>query len=478
MSRNVLFCTDVYKMSHMLQYAPGCSKVYSYLCARSDKNFDKSVFFGLQYYLKEYLSKPITQEMVTEWIQVYQMMLGKCPEECMSKMYRLAKLGYWPLQIKSVPEGAVVPVKNTLMTITNTLPEFYWCVGFVESLLLKVWYPITVATCCYKYRQLVDKMFEETVDPDMYFLKDFTVHDFGYRGDSSEEGAAISGVAHLLSFLGSDTVPALPCAIDYYNADTTKPIMLSVPASEHSVMCSFGREDELGAFRNMLKLYPTGIVSIVSDTFDVYKVFTEFMEILKDEILARDGKCVLRPDSGNPEHIICGDPNAVEGSNEWKGCIRLLDEKFGSTVNKKGYKVLNPKVGCIYGDGQYYERYERTLLRLKEMGYAASNLVIGVGGILRNHTRDTLGFAIKATYVEVNGEPRAIEKDPVTDHGKKSHKGLLCLIKDLSGAYHTISCRDRELENVGELSLIFKDGKLLKEYTLDEIRERVKNETN
>jgi nicotinamide phosphoribosyltransferase len=471
---NILLQTDVYKMGHMEQYAPGCNKVYSYLTARSDKNFDETVFFGLQYYIKRYLSAPITPEMGEEFLTYRKMILGSNSEEIEAKIRALCQLGYLPIEIKAVEEGTIMPVRNVLMTITNTHPDFYWVVGFMESLLLKLWYTITVATCSHQYRKIVSKYFNETDEEVMAPAKDFQVHDFGYRGDASEEGAAISGVAHLLSFLGSDNVPALPCAVEFYNADVNgEPILLSVPASEHSVMCSFGREDEIGAFRHMLELYPTGIVSIVSDTFDVYKVLTDFAEILKEDILKRDGKVVFRPDSGNPEYIICGNPEAEQGSNEWKGAIRLLDEKFGSSLNSKGYKVLNPKVGLIYGDGMYLERYVRTLDRLKEMGYAASNLVIGVGGILRNHSRDTLGFAIKATYVEVNGEPREIEKDPITDHKKKSHKGLLSLQKIEDEYITKDQCTVAE-EADSLLQVVYKDGQLLKETSLSEIRKLVK----
>lgn len=469
---NILLQTDVYKMGHMEQYAPGCNKVYSYLTARDGKVFPKTVFFGLQYYIKRYLSQPITAEMGEEFLLYRKMILGNNSAEVEQKIRALCRLGYLPLEIKAVEEGTVLPVKNVLMTITNTHPDFYWVVGFVESILLKLWYTITVASCSFHYREVVDSYFALTEDNDM---KDFQVHDFGYRGDASEEGAAISGVAHLLSFLGSDNVPALPCAIDYYHADASTPVMLSVPASEHSVMCSFGREDELGAFRHMLEVYPTGIVSIVSDTFNVYRVLTEFVTALKDDILNRDGKVVFRPDSGNPEYIICGDPNAPEGSNEWKGAIRLLDEAFGSTVNSKGYRVLHPKVGLIYGDGMYLQRYERTLERLKEMGYAAGNLIIGVGGILRNHSRDTLGFAIKATYVEVNGEPREIEKDPITDQQKRSHKGLLALVKN-GTEYTTLDRCTPEQEQQSLLQTVFKDGVLVKQTSLTQIRERLKEQ--
>ncbi|MNK20317.1 putative nicotinate phosphoribosyltransferase [compost metagenome] len=471
---NILLQTDVYKMGHMEQYAPGCNKVYSYLTARSDRNFNETVFFGLQYYIKRYLAEPITPAMGEEFLNYRKMILGSNSPEIETKIRALCRLGYLPIEIKAVEEGTIMPVRNVLMTITNTHPDFYWVVGFMESLLLKLWYTITVATCSYGYRKIVNSFFEQTDEEDMNPAKDFQVHDFGYRGDASEEGAAISGVAHLLSFLGSDNVPALPCAVEFYNADLSgEPILLSVPASEHSVMCSFGREDEIGAFRHMLELYPTGIVSIVSDTFDVYKVLTDFAETLKEDILKRDGKVVFRPDSGNPEYIICGNPEAEPGSNEWKGAIRLLDEKFGSTLNSKGYKILNPKVGLIYGDGMYTERYVRTLERLKGMGYAASNLVIGVGGILRNHSRDTLGFAIKATYVEVNGEPREIEKDPVTDHKKKSHKGLLNLVKVGDEYLTKDQCSPAE-EADSLLQVVYKDGALVKQTSLTEIRRLIK----
>eukprot|EP01132_Coremiostelium_polycephalum_P012749 gene12749-15589_t len=259
-------------MGHMEQYAPGCNKVYSYLTARSDKTFDQTVFFGLQYYIKKYLSDPITPEMGEEFLTYRKMILGSNSPEIETKIRALCQLGYLPIEIKAVEEGTIMPVRNVLMTITNTHPDFYWVVGFMESLLLKLWYTITVATCSHEYRKIVNRFFEETDEEELQILKPFQVHDFGYRGDASEEGAAISGVAHLLSFLGSDNVPALPCAVEFYHADLNgEPILLSVPASEHSVMCSFGREDEIGAFKHMLELYPSGIVSIVSDTFDVYK---------------------------------------------------------------------------------------------------------------------------------------------------------------------------------------------------------------
>jgi nicotinamide phosphoribosyltransferase len=468
---NPFLGTDCYKMGHMQQYAPGVNKVYSYLMARSSKTFDKAQFIGFQYYLKEYLSMRLKPEMAEEFIENRNAILGGNSDDINRKIRSLANLGYFPLEIKAVEEGSILPVRNALMTITNTDPEFYWVVGFVESLLLKVWYPITVATTSLFYRETVEKFFKETVSEDQYGLKTFMVHDFGYRGDTSEEGAALSGMCHLANFLGSDTVVARKFAQLYYRA--TEPVMLSVHASEHSVMCSFGRENEIAGFENMLTQYPTGIVSIVSDTFNLWEVLTTFAEKLKPQILARNGKVVFRPDSGNPEYIICGDPAAPAGSHASKGAIRLLEEKFGSSVNSKGYKVLHPSVGLIYGDGMYLERYKKVLQRMKDMGYAASNLVIGVGGILRNHSRDTLGFAQKATYVEVNGESKEIEKDPITDPGKRSHKGLLRLTWDNETGYVTEDQVSPDEEQMGLLQTVFKDGQITREFTLGEIRERV-----
>jgi nicotinamide phosphoribosyltransferase len=480
MSNNILLRTDVYKLNHMVMYKPGTEYVYSYLTTRSEKNFNEVVFFGLQYYLRRYLVRPVTWTMVEEFIQVHDDVIGKPPApEVIEQLRALVRLGYWPIHIKAVPEGTVLPIQNVLMTIENTKPGFHWCVGFIESLLLKLWYSCTVATQCHTYRKVVQNAFAETSDLAGSPLEQFMVHDFGYRGDGSEEGAEISGAAHLLSFTGSDTIPAFNFARQYYMADR-KGLMASVPASEHSVMCSYGRDNEIEAFERMLELYPTGIVSIVSDTYNIWDVLTRFAEELKPQILARDGKVVFRPDSGNPPDIICGtalNPKSPHDSPEGKGCLRLLDEMFGHTVNSKGFKVLNQKVGLIYGDGMYLQRYKDTLARMKEMGYSAENLVIGVGGILRNHTRDTLGFAIKATHIVVNGKPRSIMKDPVTDHKKKSHKGLLRLERQ-DGKFVTFDDVSREQEGGPYLLTKFIDGSMPRYDTFNQIRARIADARN
>lgn len=508
--RNLLLMTDVYKMHHAEMYPDGTTEIYSYLTTRSNKKYNKVLFYGLQPILKM-LQAGVSKEDVKEFLDIREMILGPDTRGVITKgMNALAELGYIPLEIKAVPEGTYLDNKNVLMTMRNTHPDFPWVVGFFESMILKLWNTCTVATSSKKFKTLVEKYADETCGN--RGLVPFQVHDFGYRGVSSEETAELSGSAHLVSFYGTDTVSAVSYVKKNYGVKAGNPIGLSVPASEHSVMCSFGREGELDAFKNMLKLYPTGLVSIVSDTYDLWNVLTNFASTLKEEILARDGKVVFRPDSGDPEKILLGnaltyneyvkvmysnmdtliyekDGKFFESSESYdqrggsrstreikptpenKGCIRLLDEMFGSTVNELGYKELNPKVGLIYGDGMYFERFERILTKMKEMGYASNNLVIGVGGLLlQQHNRDDLGFAIKATYAIVNGQPRNLLKDPITDSGKKSHTGLMMLTKE-NGVYVTKDNCTEEEEKTGLLTSVFKDGKILRTQTFDEIRD-------
>jgi nicotinamide phosphoribosyltransferase len=472
-----LLRTDVYKLGHMDQYPAGTTSVYSFLTARSPRAFSHFPFFGLQAIIEENLTEALTRADEEVLIETRRAIIGKDEQSENRIMGLCREVGHWPVEIKAFPEGTVVTPRQALTTIRSTNPKYPWAQGFIESMLLKAWYPITTAATCFKYRLLVDKMMRLTCGAESAWWPDFAVHDFGYRSDATEWGAAISGVAHLLSFTGSDTIVAREFAKLYYDASPAdEPLMLSVPASEHSVACSYGKDNEFAYFEAMLDRYPTGIVSMISDTYDLWNVLTNFMPRLKSRILERAGKCVVRPDSGEPELIICGDPSAPVGSPQYKGVIRLLDEVFGHSVNSKGFKVLHQNIGCIYGDGMYYERYERTLKRLAEMGYASSNLVVGVGGILRQGTRDTLGFAIKATYVEIDGQSREIFKDPVTDPGKKSLKGLIAVGYDHEnkGQYITRDCvsPDEEIESL--LIPVYRDGKLLVRTPFKTIRDRVR----
>lgn len=473
MNKNLLLSTDVYKMGHMDQYPEGTSEVYSYLTARSGAKIPKTVFFGLQYYLTEYLQRPITTDDVDQFMGYKRSILGT-EGDSRAKLMELVKLGYIPLEIRAVPEGTVMPTGNVLMTVRNTHPDFAWVVGFFESLLLKVWNTTTVASYSYMLKQMMAGYAHLYCD-DLNHLP-FQIHDFGYRGVSSEETAALSGAAHLINFLGTDTILGLVLLRRYYAAGVDgSPIGLSVPATEHSVMCAYKRENEFQAFDRMInELYPSGFVSIVSDTYNLWTVLTDFAPRLKDKILAREGRVVFRPDSGDPVKIVTGDPDAEAGSPESKGVIQLLDEVFGSTLNGKGLRVLNPKVGLIYGDGMTKDRMQDMVTKAVAKGYAPSNLVFGVGGLLlQQHSRDTQGFAIKATHCTVNGEQRSIMKDPVTDTGKKSLCGYLALRKDEQGEFLTQEVNTLvEANNNSLLQLVFQDGKLTKFQTLSEIRER------
>lgn len=464
-----LLQTDVYKLGHQLQYQPGTDFVYSYLNARSTRYYQRMVFFGLQYFLKEYLQSPIILNDVYKYLDYKEEIVGSVDPQEEENMRLLEEVGYWPVEIRAVPEGTVLETPNCLFTVHSTDPRFYWCVGFIESLLLKVWYPTTVATASMHYREVVDRYCNWTGEGP----RDFMVHDFGYRSDSSEEGAAISGAAHLISFNGSDTIPALPF-IDEYYAGRSEGTMLSVPATEHSVMCSYGPDNEMAAFERMLDIYPSGIVSIVSDTYDIWRVCTDYLPKLKERILSREGKVVIRPDSGHPPSIICGDPDAAPGTPEHKGVLRLLHEEFGGSTNDKGYIELNPKIGLIYGDGMYLQRYEETLDLMKMMNFAANNLIIGCRGILRSGTRDTLGMALKATHVRVNGSPLDILKTPITDPGKKSHTGFIRVVKDgPSGRYITLDHQKEEDCCTGGdiLQPVFRNGEILKDFSFEEVRE-------
>lgn len=462
--RSFIWDVDAYKMGHMCQYPTDTEYIYSVLQLRSDRYFSKTPIVGLQYLIKEYLMQPINKQDVLELIAETKEM-GIYHPETEKKLMSLVKLGYLPLEIKAIPEGSVIDLPNAICTIQNTVEGFHWCVGLVETLLLKWWSALATSSCSLAYRQVVDKYFEETSDS--HFLKPFAVHDFGARATMCPESASFTGMAHALNFDGSDTIVSAPLIRKYYNGEGM--VICSVPASEHSVMCSYGREDEIKAFENMLDTYPTGIVSIVSDTYNWYNVMDKMTLDLKNKILARDGKVVFRPDSGNPYDIICGEMPmrgvSMEYGSKQIGGIRALDKVFGHTINSKGYKVLNSKVGLIYGDGMYLERFEKTLETMKHLGYSAENLVIGVGGILRNHTRDTLGAAFKATCVCRNGVWTPIMKDPVTDQGKKSYKGFVSVIKE-DGQYKTVEGGHPE----DLLQTVFKDGQLVKDFTWQEVK--------
>lgn len=338
-----------------------------------------------------------------------------------------------------------------------------------------IWQPITSATIANEYRKILDRFGKETGMPQEFIQ--WQGHDFSFRGMSSLESAVTSGMAHLLSFTGTDTVPAIDGLELYYNADSDNELIGgSIPATEHSVMCAGEKDGEIDTFKRLITdVYPNGNIAIVSDTWNLWDVIKPngICDKLKTEILARDGKVVIRPDSGDPADIICGNPNG-KTEEERKGVVELLWDVFGGTKTEMGYKLLDSHIGAIYGDSITTQRATDICQRLKDKGFA-SQVVFGIGSFTYQfNTRDTFGMAMKATYVEVNGEGREIFKDPITDDGtKKSATGLLCVIKE-NNKFILMDKVDKDVEQVGELNTVFLDGKITKDYTLSEIRNIIK----
>jgi nicotinamide phosphoribosyltransferase len=407
------------------------------------------------------------EEVCGEIKREYSTYLG-CDYD-VSHIEKLHDLGYLPIKIKSIEEGRLVPIGVPVLTISNTLPEFYWVTNFLETIISNLlWKPITSATIANEYKKKMLFWAKKTDEKNIGFVE-FQCHDFSMRGMDSLSASMSSGLGHASSFLGSDSLPVIHGARKYYGE--SEGVVYSVNATEHSVMCAGGDENELDTFRYLMQQFPSGILSIVSDTWNLWDVLTKHLPKLKDEILSRDGKIVVRPDSGDPVDIICGSENGT--IEEKKGVIELLWDVFGGSVNEQGYKVLDPHIGAIYGDSITLERAEQICRRLSEKGFASTNIVFGVGSFTYQfNTRDTFGFAMKATYVEVNGIGREIFKDPVTDSGeKKSAKGLLFVGEDEHGNLYVEDMVKIEQELSGELNIIYENGRFQKPKTLSKIRQ-------
>lgn len=456
MNENIILLSDSYKVSHWKQYPPKTTNVYSYFESRGSDDFTETTFFGLQYIIKKYLAgKRVTMANIDEAEKLYAAHFGSTELFNRKGWERIAFVhgGRLPVRIKAVPEGTRVPVGNVMMTIENTDPDAFWLTNFLETLLSQVWYPSTVATVSAQARKQILEALKKTGDPS---LIDFKLHDFGFRGVSSVESAGIGGAAHLLNFMGTDTVAALTFLQDYYSADMAG---FSVPASEHSTMTSWGRENEADAYRNMIEQYgDCGIYSVVSDSYDLFKAVKDIWgDKLRDAVLAAPGTLVVRPDSGFPPHIVCY-------------TLELLGKQFGYTVNDKGYKVLNPKVRVIQGDGLNLKMIENILKTIEHEKWSADNVTFGMGGgLLQQVNRDTMRFAFKCSSAVVDGEQRDVYKQPATDQGKDSKRGRLALIDDFG------------LKTVGEnetgeycdlLDTVFEDGWITKKQTLEDIRKR------
>ena len=483
---NPLLLTDGYKCGHHQQYPKGTTLVYSNFTPRSNKyapkGCDQVVSFGQQMVMtqiheafqKEFFFRR-KEDVCGEMKRELSMYLNT--DYDVSHFEALWDLGYLPITVKALPEGTLVPIKVPVLTIYNTHPDFYWVTNYLETILSNLlWKPMTSATIAHQYRKVLTKWQEKTDAEKSWFI-DWQGHDFSMRGMDSVEAVISSGVAHLTSFMGSDSLPAIYGARKYYGAEG--PVAGSVNATEHSVMCAGGKEDEVETFRRLLETYPTGILSVVSDTWNLWQVCTKHVVTLKEEIMARDGKLVIRPDSGDPVDILCGKLGPswalTNRKPEDTGVIELLWNVFGGTINEQGYKVLDSHIGAIYGDSITIDRADEICKRLEAKGFASTNVVLGIGSFTYQYnTRDTFGFAMKATYVEVNGEAREIFKDPITDDGtKKSATGLLS-VHNGDGAY---VLRDRTSwlgEDTGDLQVIYLNGHFRNTTTLEEIRKKLK----
>jgi nicotinamide phosphoribosyltransferase len=503
---NPLLLTDGYKTGHHQQYPKGTTLVYSNFTPRSNKyapeGCDEVVSFGQQMIMKqiheafqnEFFSKP-KEEVCGEMKRELSLYLGT--DYDVTHFEKLHDLGYLPINVKGIEEGTLVPMKVPVLTIYNTLSEFYWVTNYLETIISNLlWKPMTSATIAHTYRKVLTKWQEKT-DAEKGWFIDWQGHDFSMRGMDSIEATIASGLGHLTSFSGTDSLPAIYGARKFYGEEGF--VGGSVNATEHSVMCAGSKDDEVGTFRRLLETYPTGILSVVSDTWDLWKVCTEHVVTLKEEILARDGKLVIRPDSGDPVDILCGIDDFKQDEDgtmykahytsgmfrdrgdkispaEQKGVIELLWDVFGGTINEQGYKVLDSHIGAIYGDSITIDRADEICERLEAKGFASTNVVLGIGSFTYQYnTRDTFGFAMKATYVEVNGEGREIFKDPITDDGtKKSATGLLAVYDNYEGGLTLIDKASWETENEGKLKTIYKDGNFYNETTLTQIKNKLK----
>ena len=467
---NLILLADAYKYAHHKLYYPGTTQIYSYLESRGGM-FNEIVFFGLQYFLKEYLQgKAFTQEDLDEAEGFLLQVFGRDDVFDKSKFqYILDKYDGWlPVKIKAVAEGTAVPTGNVLMTIENTDPECYWLTNFLETLLMQVWYPCTVATLSNQVRKVVTQYYEETATAGSEAGIDFVLNDFGFRGVSSVESAKIGGAAHLLNFNGSDNLAGSGMAINYYNAQ--KVYGLSIPATEHSICTLLGKDGELEVFKHVLKTFPTGVIACVSDSYNIFKACEDYWgKDLKAEILNRKGTLVIRPDSGDPVMTLVK-------------IFEILLDKFGYTVNEKGYKVLPPQVRVIQGDGVNYDTIKTMYEALKEHNISAENLVLGMGGaLLQKVDRDTQRFALKCSSAIIDGKEVQVEKSPtemdadgnITESFKKSKAGRLKLVK-INGDFKTVNQSDND-SLADELHIVFENGKLVNEISFEQVRINVNN---
>jgi nicotinamide phosphoribosyltransferase len=470
--KNLIFLSDSYKVTHWPQYPKGTQKVVSYMESRGG-TFDSTVQFGIQGIVKKYLTgQVINQEFIDEAFSAFKAHFGN--EKLFNKEgweYILKQHGgRLPIKIKAAREGSIIGVSNVLMQVENLDPKVPWLTNYLESILLHAWYPITVATISREVKKSIVRYLKNTTNysySEILNIAAFMLHDFGFRGVSSVESAEIGGAAHLINFLGTDNLATIPYIKKYYNSSAMHGF--SIPASEHSTMTSWLESGEVDAMRNMLEKYPTGLVACVSDSFDIVRAVSEYWGTeLKDDIINREGRLVIRPDSGDPVTTI-------------KKLLAILWEKFPGTVNKKGFKVLHDNVRLIQGDGVNYNSVNDILEMMLQEGYSVENIAFGMGGaLLQKLDRDTQKFAFKCNMIEKNGEeidvrkyPKEFNKDgEYISSFKTSKGGRLKLVQD-GVNFRTVSKLDSAKEYArsnDKLIDIFKNGQLLNETTFEKIK--------
>jgi len=463
---NIVMLTDSYKVTHHLQYPPGTTKIYSYFESRGGA-YQDVCFFGLQYFLKKYMVGQVVTPAKIKQAEEYFKIHFSHPvwgynEQLFNRgawEYIVSKHGgRLPVTVKAVPEGTVVPYKNVLFTLENTDDNCFWLTNYLETLLVQIWYPTTVCTQSREQKKIIVKYLKETGCSNVISGGGhlFKLHDFGFRGVSSVESAAIGGAGHLVNFMGTDTMAAMVCCKEYYGEPAAG---FSIPASEHSTMTSWGREKELDAMRNMLTQYPKGIVACVSDSYDVFQACEKYWGTeLKDMITSRDGCLVVRPDSGELPKIVID-------------VLEKLGSRFDVTKTSTGHKLLPPCIRVIQGDGIDINSLEMILKAMSDAGWAADNLAFGSGGaLLQKLHRDTQKCAFKCSYAMVNGAGVDVVKDPITDPGKKSKKGRLTLEKN--GDEWTTVTEGKGDPSKDQLVKVYENGALLIDDTFAKIKER------
>ncbi len=459
---NLLLNTDSYKASHWLQYPPGTDATFFYLESRGGIH-DRTVFFGLQAILRRYLSRPVTEADIVEAREILTAH-GEPFNEAGWRHIVARHGGMLPVRIRAVPEGSVVPTHQALMTIESTDPEAFWLPSYLETMLLRVWYPITVATVSWHVRQVIRQFLERTSD-DVDGQLPFKLHDFGSRGVSSLESAAIGGAAHLVNFQGTDTLAALSLAREYYAEPMAA---FSIPAAEHSTITAWGPGREVDAYRNMLDRFakPGTLLSVVSDSYDIYRAIGKLWGgDLRQQVIDSGALVVIRPDSGEPVDVV-------------HRCLEMLDDAFGHVLNGKGYRVLN-HVRVIQGDGVNPTSIRAILERVTSAGYATDNITFGMGGaLLQKMDRDTQKFALKCSAARVDGRWVDVWKDPVTDRGKQSKRGRVRLLRHREyGTWRTLAMsgaaddvRPHGFDDA--MVTVWEDGRLRQEWTFAQIRAR------